>query len=256
MPRKPQRRFNAYDPFAWLYANHWGDEFHSEALPALDRVLLHELPRRAWVLDLCCGDGRITKALIRRGFQVTGIDGSELMLAYARQKSPKAEFLLADARRFALPPRYDAAISTFDSLNHVMETEDLGKVFANVFAALKPGGSFIFDLNREEAYMDMWSRSLHCVQPKYVFVSRGSYDSAAKIAVCDITLFRLQYGEWNRSDFRLSQRCHMRDEVLRLLERSGFEAEVLDAGRDAGMKGDIAYGRDFYLARKAAQDDA
>lgn len=244
------RRFKDYDPFAWLYSNYWGDEFHREAVPALDRLLLNRLPRRAEILDLCCGDGRFSRTLAQRGFRVTGLDGSEHMLSLAKQRAPKVDFHLGDARRFKFAPRFEAVISTFDSLNHVMETADLDKVFQNVFACLKPGGQFAFDLNREEAYKEFWSRPSMIVDKRVVSVARGRYDSQSGIAVCDVTLVRLVDGQWQRSDFRLSQRLHPVDQVLNSLVRVGFKAERFDARSDLGMQGDIGAGRDFFLATK------
>jgi len=102
------KRFDAYDPFAWLYANYWGDAFHRSVREPLNRVLLSKLPRGAKVLDLCCGDGRLTALLVKRGFAVTGLDGSEQMLTYARQRCPAVPFLLGDARDFELPARFHA----------------------------------------------------------------------------------------------------------------------------------------------------
>lgn len=248
------RRFTDYDPFAWFYTNYWGEEFHREATPVLDRLLLPLLPRKAEILDLCCGDGRIMQTLARRGYRVCGIDGSEQMLAYAKQRLPKAELYLRDARRFKLPPRFDAVISTFDSLNHVMDTSGLENIFENVSGCLKPGGRFVFDLNREEAYMDLWVRTSTVVDKAAVAVARGTYDSARKIARCGITLLRLENGQWRRSDFRLMQKLHMRDDVLIALRAAGFDPQVFDAARDLGMQGDIGVGRDFYLATKRAAD--
>ncbi len=244
------RRFADYDPFAWLYANYWGEEFHRQAIPVLDRLLLHLLPRKAEILDLCCGDGRITQTLTRRGYRVTGLDGSERMLAYARRRAPKAAFYLDDARRFDLPQKFDAVVSTFDSLNHIMDFEDLGKVFHNVFRCLRPGGYFAFDLNREEAYIDLWSRTSTIVDNKTVSVARGCYDTARKIALCTVVLVRLEDGLWLRSDFKLTQRCHLSGDVMAALGSAGFTATIFDAARDLGMQGDIGCGRDFYLARK------
>ena len=131
-----------------------------------------------------------------------------------------------------------------------MEPDDLKKVFENVFACLKPGGVFVFDLNREEAYMDLWSRTSTVVDKRAVAVARGVYDSSRKVAVCNVTLLRLENGQWRRSDFRLTQRLHMRDQVLVGLSEAGFDARVFDAARDLGMQGDVGAGRDFYLARK------
>src|SRR5262249_56253211 len=44
-------------------------------------------------LDLCCGQGNVSEALLGRGCQVVGIDFSPAMLAFARQRAPKATFI-------------------------------------------------------------------------------------------------------------------------------------------------------------------
>jgi SAM-dependent methyltransferase len=245
----PVRRFRDYDPFAWLYTRYWGDEFHKSLLPALDRAVLGALPRGASVLDLCCGDGRLSAHLVRRGFAVTGIDGSQEMLEYAGQSCPRAKFILADARDFHLPKRVDAALSTFDSLNHVMAARDLSCVFANVWNCLKRGGLFVFDLNGEQAYKELWVRGMSTVEDDAVSVARGSYDQRKRIATCDVTLLRLAEGEWSRDDFVLRQKYHPRPMVLRLLKKAGFAAEVHEAP-SLGMKGYYGLGRDIYVARK------
>ena len=244
------RRFSDYDPFAWLYTNYWGHEFHNQAMQVLEKLILKKLPRRASILDVCCGDGRITRELMRRGFYVTGIDGSEQMLSYAKKRAPKAELLLLDARAFRLPARFDAAISTFDSLNHIMNVGQLAAVFRNVWNSLKPGGCFAFDLNREEAYKDLWQRTWTAVDDDVVTVARGTYDAARQLARCDVTLFRLENGSWLRSDFRLRQKYHRQHQVVGSLQRAGFTTEVHDAATDLGMVGEVGEGRTFYLAFK------
>ena len=243
------RRFSDYDPFAWLYHRYWGHEFHEQAMHVLERLILKRLPRRAAILDVCCGDGRIARELTKRGYRVTGLDGSEQMLSYAKQRAPKAELLLADARAFQLPARFEAALSTFDSLNHVLKTSELSAVFRNVFAALKPGGYFAFDLNREEAYRDLWSRTWSTIEEDVVTVGKGSYDRDRRLAHYQVALFRLEHGVWLRSDFRLRQRYHREEDVLSALYRAGFEVEIHDAAADLAMQGEIGQGRTFYLAR-------
>jgi SAM-dependent methyltransferase len=250
------RRYRDYDPFAWLYTYYWGDDFHRQIMPVLDRLLLSELPKRARLLDLCCGDGRVSHRLAKRGFNVTGIDGSEQMLTFAKQRSPKVEFLLKDARNFQLPAVYDGAISTFDSLNHVMKAEELELVFRNVHACLRAGASFVFDLNREEAYVDFWARTSTTVDPKAVSIARGSYDGHTKLAHCDVTLFRLDRGSWERSDFRLSQRYFPEKSVLEMLRQAGFQTQVFDGAADLKMHGDIGAGRSFFVAHKPGDDRA
>ncbi len=245
----PLRRSREYDPFAWLYTRYWGGAFHQAAMPMLDQTILGDLKSGAAVLDLCCGDGRLSAELERRRFRVVGLDSSEQMLAYARQRCPRIKFLLADAREFDLPPRFDAAISTFDSLNHILTTPDLRKVMNNVWRCLKRDAAFVFDLNGESTYRELWARTSTMVEEEVVSIARGAYDTRKHLARCDVTVFRLDGGAWVRSDFWLRQKHHSPERVLRELSAAGFQASVYDASR-VGMQGHYAFGRDVYVARK------
>src|SRR5579875_427800 len=206
------QRFADYDPFAWLYATHWGSEYHEQAYGIVEKLLLELLRPGASILDLGCGDGRLTRALSERGYDMTGLDGSEAMLAFARERCPNIPYLLGDARGYELPDRFDAVLSTFDALNHVLSGDELASVFRCTHAALKSGGYFAFDLNREEAYPEYWPRTSAMVEPDMVSIAQGKYNADLRTAYCDITLFRLSDGAWSRSDFRMTQYCHREDE--------------------------------------------
>jgi SAM-dependent methyltransferase len=99
-------------------------------------AFLAELPKGAAVLDLGCGTGRDTRALIDAGMQVTAVDGSPEM---ARE----AERRLGIAVRVQLFEDVDD-VAAFDgiwanaSLLHVPRA-GLPTVFARVYRALKPG---------------------------------------------------------------------------------------------------------------------
>lgn len=244
-------RFRDYDPFAWLYANYWGGSFHDQAPAVLDRLLLRKLPPPARILDLCCGDGRLTRVLDSRGYKMQGLDGSDEMLGHARKAAPHIPFHLGDARTFTLPGRFDAVISTFDSLNHVMTLRGLRQVFRSVFQILEVGGFFAFDLNREKAYTDLWTNMAGTVDTSAVSLARGDFNRRTGLAICDITLFRKQDGHWVRSDFTLKQKHHAHEDVMSALERTGFSPVAsFDAQGDLGMRGAIGEQRTFYLARK------
>ena len=245
------RRFSDYDPFAWLYTTRWGAEYHEQALHILDKLFLHQLPDGATILDLCCGDGRLTAALHGRGFRMCGIDGSEEMLGFARERCSDIPFQAGDAREFELSGRFDAVISTFDALNHVMSAEELAQVCRRVEQALNPGGFFAFDPNREEAYAELWPQTSAQVEPDVVSICKGAYNSDSRIATGEITLFRLVDGVWVRSDFSLSQYAHREEDVLNSLFAAGFaDAKAFDASGDLGMDGNIGRGRTYFLARR------
>ena len=241
-------RYAAYDRFARIYNQYWGDDFSQRALPILDRLILSHLPAGAHVLDLCCGTGQLARALTARGYSVTGLDGSEAMLRFARENTPAAEFILADARDFSLPSAYHGVVSTFDSLNHILRPDELTSAFCCVRAALADGGLFVFDLNMEEGYQTRWRGSFGIVEANHVVVARSSYRPDERIGQMDFTLFFLEDG-WQRTDFTLTQRCYSEAEVTSALAAAGFaEFQMYDAQRDLELAGGV--GRAFFVCHK------
>ncbi len=239
-----------YDRLAWFYNQYWGARYHRQALPILERLLLCRIPSGAALLDLCCGTGHLTRELTARGYRVTGIDASEAMLRFARENVPTAEFLPLDARDFHFPPRFQAAISTFDSLNHVTDAEALATVFQNVYRALSAGGLFLFDLILEEAYRREWGKSSAIVEEDHVCIVRGGYDAGTRLGRTEITLFRRE-AAWQRWDVTLFQKCHSPEEIVSALQKAGFQnIGRFDAQRELGMAGEIGIGRAFFLAEK------
>lgn len=218
----------------------------------LEKIFFGRFPAGGRVLDLCCGAGDLSAVLVSRGYQLTGIDGSEEMLRYARARAPQAEFLQADARDFDLPPVFHAVLSTFDSLNHVLALSELEQVFANARRALVEGGLLCFDMNMETCFRTIWRGTATCVEEEKVWIIRGSYNPEEKIGRAEFTMFRPAEhpGGWRRSDVTIAERCYSLEEIRGGLERAGFrEIEVHDA-YDLGMRGDTGMGRDFFVAFK------
>jgi SAM-dependent methyltransferase len=246
------QRYGVYDRFAWFYSRGWGAEYHQQVQPVLQNHVFPRLPPGASVLDVCCGSGDLGRVLVEHGYKVTGIDGSAEMLVYARSNAPGAAFHLADARDFDLGLRFDAALSTFDSLNHLLTLSELESVIENVHCALVPRGLLVFDLNMEEAFTTMWRGSFSSVEETAVGITNGSYDAVEKIGRAQVTLFRPDGTDvWRRSDITVLEKCYTAEEVTSALEGVGFESiETRDAW-ELGMRGDIALGRTFFFATRA-----
>ncbi|HIW73596.1 MAG TPA: class I SAM-dependent methyltransferase [Firmicutes bacterium] len=105
----------------------------------------------AALLDLACGSGGVTLPLAAGGVEMIGVDGSEEMLAKARQKADRQGlrplFLCQDMRELDLYGTVDGAVCTLDSLNHLCRTADLREVFRRLRLFIEPGGLFLFDVN-------------------------------------------------------------------------------------------------------------
>jgi len=213
--------YSDYDAFAWVYNKHWGNSFMPHALPALEKLVFPHLPAKARILDLCCGTGQLAQILTERGYQVTGLDGSTEMLHFARENAATVEFIHADARSFKLPDVFHAVISTFDSLNHVMTIEELTSVFRHVYAALRQGGFFLFDLNMEAGFRLTWDDNFGIVEDDHICVVRSNYLPEERTARFDATIFRLQ-DYWYRSDATLYQKCYSETAIVSALETAGF----------------------------------
>lgn len=110
------------------------------------------------VLDLGCGTGEISYRLAEKNYEVTGIDYSEEMLSIAEQKlyekNIKIPLYCGDMRTFETNEKYDAVISMFDTVNHLLSISDFEKALIQVGKHLESGGMFIFDLATREL-MDM-----------------------------------------------------------------------------------------------------
>ncbi len=240
-----------YDEFAWFYNRYWNEDFHSLAFPILERIWLPHLPARASILDVCCGTGYLAGLLAERRFRVTGLDVSPAMIGYAKQNVPAAEFLVGDAAASRIPGPFDGAVSTFDSLNHILEYRDLKSAFRNIAGSLAPGGLFAFDMLLEEAYQTSWGEAFALVREDHVLTITGSaFDFRSRMARCTVTMFRLLDESWRRSDVVVYERCYSPGEIERALREAGFdEIACYDAG-DMGMEGEQGEGRTFFLATR------
>jgi len=111
------------------------------------------------VLDLCCGMGRITAELARRGFDATGVDITGTLLEAAmddaRYEGLDIEYVMADAREFKRPLFFDTAVNLYISFGYFEDPADDLLAVRNVYESLRPGGSFIIEtLGKEIAVRD------------------------------------------------------------------------------------------------------
>jgi ubiquinone/menaquinone biosynthesis C-methylase UbiE len=101
----------------------------------------------ARILDLCCGTGRSTEALVRTypAADVVALDASEGMLAVARGKrwSPRVRFVLGDATdpgAAGCGGPYDGILMAYGIRN----VPDPDRCLANLLDLLAPGGAICF----------------------------------------------------------------------------------------------------------------
>lgn len=107
-----------------------------------------EIPKGSNVFDLCCGMGRHAMALADAGFNVTGLDLSEVLLAEAKERDHegKIEWLHGDMRNVPYEDeRFDAVVNLFTSFGYFSEDEENKRVIHEIARLLKPSGRFLID---------------------------------------------------------------------------------------------------------------
>jgi SAM-dependent methyltransferase len=92
-------------------------------------------------LDLCCGHGNVSEALLKRGCHVVGVDFSAAMLALARERAPAATLMEGNAEHLPFgDAEFDVVLSNFGML-HV---PDQPRALSEVRRVLRPDGRFAF----------------------------------------------------------------------------------------------------------------
>lgn len=244
---------SSYDPIAEMYHRLWANWYLPAALPVLERSFFSKVSTGdGRVLDVCCGSGHVTRELIGRGYSVTAVDASAGLIAIARRDWPGVDWHVADVRNFDVGKnRFAAALSTFDSLNHLARIDDLGKAFGCVHHALEPGGLFVFDMNLEEAFLSDHRRWTAEVTSEYVSLVRGAYDEESKTARTELIWF-VPAGPadtWRQHSSVVEQTSFPEEEIRSRLAKAGFQDIAVISAADAGMTPDLAFGRIFVSAR-------
>ena len=107
------------------------------------------------VLDLCCGPGRHSIELARRGFKVTGVDRSPFLLSIAQERAKAAgvqvEWVHDDMRNFVRPSAFDLALNLFTAFGYFENPAEDEKVLSNIHESLVHGGRGVIDVRGKES---------------------------------------------------------------------------------------------------------
>jgi len=201
------------------------------------------------VLDLACGTGCVAQELRQRGCQAIGADLSEAMVRQARRQTDLPVCVM-DARRMGFGQAFDLVLCLFDSLNYVLELDELWAAFRGVQQALRPGGAFIFDLNTTRALeRNLFTQHNLGRDGPLSYDWQSSYDKRTRICTVDMR-FTWREGDVVRQFREIHrQRAYETSEVKAALKRAGFE-RVQAYGYLSHKRPNRWTTRAYYLAQK------
>ena len=218
----------AYTSFAQVYDLFQDNVPYEEWAAYLKELLKEYGAEDGLVLDLGCGTGSMTQLLAEAGYDMIGADNSEEMLEIAMEKRAAAGLdilsLLQAWREFELYGTVRAVVSICDSMNYIMEPEELTQVFRLANNYLDPGGVFIFDLNTEYKYKELMGENTFAEdRTESSFIWQNYYDEKERINEYDLTLFIREGELYRKFEETHFQRCYSLDEVKAAAEAAGME---------------------------------
>jgi len=222
-----------YDGFASVYDLFMGDVDYDGWCGYIIKLIKKHYEKKPELLaELGCGTGNITERLAEKGFDMIGIDISERMLSVAKEKADAAGksilYLCQDMTEFELYGTVDIILCLCDSLNYITEYDDIIKVFKLVNNYLEPGGIFIFDLNTEYKFKEVYGCSSYgSAEDNAAYVWQNFYDEDEKINEYYVDIFTK---DKNSDKYSRSSECHYEraysiDEIKAALSESGLTFE-------------------------------
>lgn len=188
------------------------------------------------VVDLGCGTGTLTEMLAAKGYDMIGIDLSQEMLQVAvakkEMRNSNVLYLCQDMRELDLYSTAGTIISVCDSVNYLLEEEDLLKTFRLVNNYLYPGGVFIFDFNTKYKYeVIIGDTTIAENREECSFIWDNYYHEDENINEYDLTVFvKEESGLFRKFEENHYQRGYTLEEMKRLLERAGLRfIKAIDA---------------------------
>lgn len=221
--------YGAYSGFANVYDLFMDDIPYGQWADYIEKTLESYHIPKGLVLDLGCGTGTLSSLLDEKGYDVIGVDGSVEMLGVARQKAIEEArdilYLLQDMREFELYGTVGAVVSVCDSLNYILEEEELLSVFRLVNNYLDPGGIFLFDLNTRYKYEElMGENTIAENRENCSFIWENYYDRETRINEYGLTIYlEGEDGRYDRFEEMHFERCYDPETVVGLLEKAGME---------------------------------
>jgi len=185
-------------------------------------ISLLKISPGAAVLDLCCGPGRHSLELARRGFSIIGVDRTQPYLEKARKQAEveglKVEFIQEDMRNFCKPNTFDVALNLFTSFGYFKDIKDDKQVITNVYRSLKSKGVFLIDIMGKEVLAR-------------IFCERDWYEVDNIIVLEERKVCRnwswienrwILIKDGKKEEYKISHRLYSAVELTALLNECGF----------------------------------
>ncbi len=191
-------------------------------------VNLLALPQGSSILDLCCGHGRHAIPLAQRGYQVTGLDLSEVFLrkaeTEARAQGVHVHWMHSDMRNIPFEKEFDAAINIFTAFGYLEDQAEDQKVLQQVSQALKPGGLFLLETVHREGLMRHYaSEGISRYPDGLIVLEERRFDLLTSRNEVEVTMI---YPDGQLREYSHSLRIYTLTELAQMLAVAGLQVKA------------------------------
>jgi SAM-dependent methyltransferase len=160
-----------------------------------NELIRNWLPGSKSVLDVACGTGNILLELKRYRYQLSGCDSSYPMILQASYKRELNGIPLwqSDMSTLRLRRKVDVVLCLYDSINYIMNRNEILNFFESAHRFLTPNGILIFDICTEYNSLKFFSNYYdHEKNDEFTYNRWSHYDSRKRI---QFTEFKLKFSE-------------------------------------------------------------
>ncbi len=214
------------------------------------------------ILDLCCGQGRHSIELARRGFRhVTGVDRSRYLVRLGRKRARAlglhVTFREGDARKFRLPERSFHCVALMgNSFGYFDREEDDLQVLERVEDVLIPGGTVAMDLvNGDWMGRNFERRSWEWIDQNHFVCRERSLAADGRRLISREVVVHAEKGVI--ADQFYAERLYSQESIRELLAKAGFDQVTfhgsIQAASDRNQDLGLMANRMFLTAKSPRQ---
>jgi len=203
----------------------FGQQCRQSTAPQINQItVLLGLKPPMTVLDLCCGLGRHSMELARRGFTVTGVDRTAVYLEKAKKQANAEnlpiEFIQEDMRKFCRPDTFDLVLNFYTSFGYFENPAEDRRVIVNMEKSLKQGGRLVMDMAGKEILARIFRERDWHEDDGVIWLEERK---VSKDWTWIDSRWILLRGD-KRDEFRVSHRLYSAAELAALLKDCGFRS--------------------------------
>ncbi len=218
----------SYGEFAKVYDLFMQDVPYEEWAKHIGQIWKKYKIKPKLIAELGCGTGVLANYFAAKEIEVIGIDNSDQMLAMAKEKSAvqglDVLYLQQDMQAFELYGTVDSIYSACDSINYILEDDELLQTFKLVNNYLEPGGIFIFDINTQYKYETILADNTFAYNLEEAsYIWENYYEEEEQINEYLVTFFvKEKENSYRRFEELHHERMYPLETITRLLEKAGM----------------------------------